>query len=497
MGGTAFTFLVGMPFQIYLARQLGAAGLGIVGIAEALVTTAAGFLSLGLAPLAMRYIPEYRVTGASGAIHRLVLLGIIVLGCLGGVGAVVLRPLALALPDLAGIPVEAADVLGILSLSLPGTMIVFFLAQSLRGFEEIGIVVFSTSVLMLSAKVAITLLLFRTIDVSVSSYAWAVVFAHLLAALPMALVLWLILRALPAEKRPTPVNWRAWYSFAGTNYANGLLSTLVGTLDRVVIGALLGPTSVGVFMVVRQLQQFPMVFHQVVLTVIAPIFARLKAAQDMDGLAHHLHLANDWVVRLAAGIILVMALHAGLLLGLFGPGFADQGTELMLFMTLAAAVNLGTGPVGILLNMAGHHVPLLRISVLTSLFTFGCYLVLIPLLGLVGAGLAVLFANVANNGAAIWLTKTRLGIRWYDPRFRAWIAPIVGSAAFLFLIRPVLENLERLPAQVGAIIGVTALAYIMFFGINMLAGLHEDDREMLRALRERIAGLARRGEPRE
>lgn len=495
MGGTAFTFLVGMPFQIYLARSLGTVGLGIVGIAEALVMTAAGFLSFGLAPLAVRYIPEYRLAGASRAIRVLVITG---LGVLSGVGllvAVVLRPLASALPDDVGIPPESAEVLGILGFLLPASMIIFFLAQALRGFEEIRIVVFSTAILALSAKVMITFVLFMTSGASVRNYAFAIVFSQFVAVLPMIWALWRLLHTLQTEAVPASVNWPAWSSYAGTNYASGLLSALVGNLDRVLVGALLGPAAVGVLMVVRQLGQIPQVFHQAVLTVVSPVFARLKAEGDMQSLAHQLHLANDWVLRMAAGLILTLALLSEPILALYGTGFVEQGSTLMVLIMLAVAVNLGTGPVGILLNMTGYHAALFRVTLLTAIVTFASYFLLIPPLGVAGAGLAILLGNLVNNGAAIWLVQRRLAIGWYDPRFRGWIAPIVGSGTMLLVLRPFLADLEGLVSQAAALVGVLALTYVVFFGINVIVGLHDDDREVLRAFHRRLSGITNFNEP--
>lgn len=491
MGGTAFTFLVGLPFQVYLARSLGTAGLGFAGIAEALVSTAAGVMSFGLAPLALRYIPEYRISGSGDAIRLLVTVGFGVLGGVGFLGAVLIRPLAFALPAVAGVPSELAAVLDIMGWLLPTTMIVFFLAQALRGFEEIRIVVFSTSILALSAKVMITFTLFMTSGASVRNYALAMVLSQMLAAIPMIWALRRLISSLPAQGSVAPIDWRAWLSYAGANYASGLLSVLVGNLDRVVIGALLGPAAVGVLMVVRQLAQIPQVFQQVVLTVVSPVFARLNAAGDHDGLEHQLHLANDWVFRMAAGLILTLALVSGPILDLYGKEFSAQGSTLMVLLMLAVVVNLGAGPIGILLNMTGYHAALLKITLLTGLLTFASYFLLVPTLGLAGAGLAFLVANVVNNGAAVWLVRSRLGIGWYDPRFRGWVAPIIGSGAMLLVLRPLLLDLEGLIAQAAALAGVIALTYIVFFGINWTIGLHEDDRELLRAMSQHIAKISR------
>lgn len=490
MGGTAFTFLVGLPFQIYLARSLGASGLGLVAITEAIVVMSAGLLSFGLAPLAVRYIPEYRIRGASRAIRQLVTMALAVLALVGISGAIILPPLAKwASSAVSFLSDDVQELLNVLVFMLPVSLMSFFLAQSLRGFQEIRVVVLSTSVLALTAKVLITLGLFSAYEVSALAYAWGLVGGQLVSVLPMFWKLWNLLRTLPEEGIAEKIDRGDLALYASTNYASGCLNAFIGNMDRFVIGALLGPSAVGVVMVVRQLQQFPTVFHQVVVTIIPPVFARLKAAGDMSGLAHQLHLANDWIVRMALGLILLMLVFADQILLLYGPDFEAQGTVLLIIFISSVIVNLGTGPVGILLNMTGHHVTLLRISVLGSVALLLGYFILIPLFGVVGVGLALLMSTILNKGLAIWLVQGRLGISWYDARFRSWIFPGIATGAVLFAIRPMIDASQGLGMLATLLVGAAILAYTVFFSVNLALGLHEDDRELIQAARGRITSV--------
>ena len=490
MGGTAFTFLVGLPFQIYLARSLGASGLGLIAITEAIVVMSAGLLSFGLAPLAVRYIPEYRIRGASRAIRQLVTMALAVLASVGISGAILLPPLAKwASSAVSFLSDDVQALLNVLVFMLPVSLMSFFLAQSLRGFQEIRVVVLSTSVLALTAKVLITLGLFSAYEASALAYAWGLVGGQLVSVLPMCWKLWNLLRTLPEEGIAEKIDRRDLALYASTNYASGCLNAFIGNMDRFVIGALLGPSAVGVVMVVRQLQQFPTVFHQVVVTIIPPVFARLKAAGDMSGLAHQLHLANDWIVRMALGLILLMLVFADQILLLYGPDFEAQGTVLLIIFISSVVVNLGTGPVGILLNMTGHHVTLLRISVLGSVALLLGYFILIPLFGVVGVGLALLMSTSLNKGLAIWLVQGRLGIAWYDARFRSWILPGIATGAVLFAIRPMIDASQGLGMLATLLVGAAILAYTVFFSVNLASGLHEDDRELIQAVRGRLSRL--------
>ena len=55
--GNVFTLLVGLPLQVYVARILGAGGLGVFSLIEGVVGIVAGFLAFGLAPTLVKFIP--------------------------------------------------------------------------------------------------------------------------------------------------------------------------------------------------------------------------------------------------------------------------------------------------------------------------------------------------------------------------------------------------------------------------------------------------------
>jgi O-antigen/teichoic acid export membrane protein len=58
MLGNLFTLGVGFPFQIYLARKLGADQLGAYGLMEVVAQTGAALLEFGLGLTLVRFIPQ-------------------------------------------------------------------------------------------------------------------------------------------------------------------------------------------------------------------------------------------------------------------------------------------------------------------------------------------------------------------------------------------------------------------------------------------------------
>ena len=57
--GNLYTLFVGFTFQIYLARHIGAKGLGLFGLLQAGVGALSGLLGLGIAQVMVRFIPEH------------------------------------------------------------------------------------------------------------------------------------------------------------------------------------------------------------------------------------------------------------------------------------------------------------------------------------------------------------------------------------------------------------------------------------------------------
>ena len=59
MLGNLFTIGVGFPLQIYVARVLGASGLGVFSLLDGFVGVIVGLLAFGIAPTAVRFSPEH------------------------------------------------------------------------------------------------------------------------------------------------------------------------------------------------------------------------------------------------------------------------------------------------------------------------------------------------------------------------------------------------------------------------------------------------------
>lgn len=480
--GYLFTFVVGFGFQIYLAKQLGAVGLGVYGLVDSAVQTIAGLVGLGVAQTVARFLPQHLARNEYAVVRRMLGLAASVLL---GAGAIGYGVMAAALPWIGDWWPEAAEIrqlILVVGLTLPLGLLMFFSMQALRGFHDIRYMVLGNSFLQLSAKVALTVL-FLGLGWGLMGYAWAVVIATALALAWMIAGLSRHVKRLdPAESRDTetdPVPY--WIGYARVMYAGSLLAVVAAPVDKFLVGHFAGSAAVGVLLVALTLQQLSGAFLQMFIVVIGPMFAGANATGDRSTVVRLYHQCTDWLVRLSLPLVIFLFVFAEPVLALYGEEFARSGTTVLWILLIGQSVNLATGPIGNLLNMTGGEHAMLRLSVAQTVLVAGACVVLIPATGLNGAAAAAVLGLVTMNLAAILLARKRLDLQWWDTRYWRWILPALVTVAVAVTVRLYWP-------EVG-ILGLLAVLLLLggaFHGAYLAQGLHSDDREFMAAVWKRL-----------
>lgn len=180
--------------------------------------------------------------------------------------------------------------------------------------------------------------------------------------------------------------------------------------STILLGALAGPVAAGMFFAADRLARLAAIPLTINAAVAQPRLAGAYARKDMHRLqriatiAAHLAL---WPTLLIAGVLFVFREPV---LRLFGDEFTDAA--MVLGILLAANVcSVMTGAVADLLLMSGRQLAASRMLGLAAALHLGISVLLIPVLGAVGAALAgVASACFASIGLMV-LVKRDLGIR--------------------------------------------------------------------------------------
>ncbi len=477
--GNVFTLLVGLPLQVYVSRTLGSGGLGTFSLLEGIAGTIAGILGLGLAPTAVRFIPQYLGEGDFSSIRRLISWGALALLGLGASGYVVFLAFCFLTPSTSALRSTPAAVF-FMGAMIPLGLLTYFAQQSLRGFQEIRYLIAGSSFLQLTVKASVTIVLFL-LGAKLGGYAFATSLAALAALIWMGVGLRRKLdsmRHLVQQGRSVG----AWKRYAAISFVTSLISLPSAYLDRFLLAAFASTGAVGVLVVARQLQQLPAVLYQMLLSVAAPMFAGAHARGARDEQEHLYTLITDWAVKAALPLIVFLALFARPVLSLFGPQFAEVGALPLQIMLAAQLFNLASGPNGNVAIMCGLEREALRVDTVMLLATALLLLALVPAYGLLGVALSILANSILHNVWTLLIVRTKLHIHWWDRRYLSWIAPATAICVVGFLAARAVPS-WTVPALV---LGLVAM-YGVFAGLSLLQGLHSDDRDLIAHIARHLA----------
>jgi O-antigen/teichoic acid export membrane protein len=483
--GSIFTLAVGLPLQVYVSRVLGAGGLGVYGLLEGAVNTTSGFLNLGLAQTVVRFVPSHLEKGEYGYVRRLLGVSITTLLLVGvfayGVWLVALPYLESIWPEIAGQAHHAA----LMGLLLPLGLLIHLFQQGLRGFQEIRYMVLGSSVVQLSVKAGVTVVAFA-LGMTLGGYILATVIATSVGALWMAYGLKRKINDLPADEAgPSSAPVAEWRRYAAISYTNALLGGTTAYIDRLLLGIFMGSGAVGVLIVLRQIQQLPQMFNQMLLVVGAPMFAAAHVRNDRTERGHLYVLMTDWVMKISLPFILFLFLFGRPVLLLFGPQFAQDGAGILWILVLGQAVNLACGPIGNIALMSGLEGEVLRLTTFNAVLQVILLVLLAPAFGLLGVAIVHAITAVFINAAVMVLLRSRLGLRWWHRRFAGWLLP---SCAAVCVGAGIIYSGLNIGFVVLAV--TLALMYATFSGVVLLQGVNEDEKDLLRHLRDRLFGRA-------
>jgi O-antigen/teichoic acid export membrane protein len=389
----------GFLFWTAAARLFPAHDVGLAAGAASAMNLLVMISVLGMDYAIVRYLPHESDTG--GIINTVLTIGVSVALMLSVAFLVGLRMWSPSLASLRGDVFSAAGfIVATVCMVIAALLNAVFLARMRSGFVLAMSAVFGT------VKVLLTLALAATAaGLTVLVGAWA---GGTLAAVAFGLF-WFLRRADGPGFRPRPtVQWsavRRLTRFASANYLAVILATAPLYVMPLLVLNLLGPEANAYFYIASS---------------ISSLLAMVPTAVSMTLFAHGAQENHLPLARVAKGIrfsfsFLVPAIAVILLLGgkvllLFGRRYAETATPLLWLLSLAT--------LPMTLNLAYFSVRRVQhrmTDVVLSLgwilvVTLGLSMLLLPRVGLVGAG-AVWLAAHSSVAATVFVRYAR---RWDD-----------------------------------------------------------------------------------
>jgi O-antigen/teichoic acid export membrane protein len=206
---------------------------------------------------------------------------------------------------------------------------------------------------------------------------------------------------------------RAWLKSALPLMLMGGMFLANANTDILMLGAMVGPEAAAVYKAATRGADLILFVLAVVNTPLAPLVAKLYAADDRERLKRGVTKAARLSFVLGIGVAVVLILFGRWFLSIFGPAFVSGHIALDLLCMGQLAALIG-GPAGIVLMMTGHEREMAISAVVTAVLNVVLNALLIPVWGIEGAATATAIST------AVWASLL-VGMVWkflqIDPTF--------------------------------------------------------------------------------
>jgi O-antigen/teichoic acid export membrane protein len=213
--------------------------------------------------------------------------------------------------------------------------------------------------------------------------------------------------ALPVDDAPPP--WREFWGFTWPRAVNSLAQLALQRLDIILVTVLSGPAAAAVYTAATRFLVVGQLASTAIATAAQPRLAELLAVGDRASTRAVYRSATAWIVLLTWPMYLLCAVFADLVLAVFGDGY-DAGRPVVLVLAGATLAATACGMVDMLLNMAGRTSWTLANSLVALAVMVGVDLLLIPPLGILGAGIGWAAAIVTNNALPLGQLLISMGL---------------------------------------------------------------------------------------
>lgn len=481
LAGSTLGRMVHFGLYILLGRVLGAGAYGLYALGFSIAQVAGQFSILGLQNGLVRFVALYKGEGDTSRVKGTLLsaFSIAALASLA-VGILLFTASGLVATRVFTDP-ELGPVLRVFAVALPFFVLLQMAAHSARGFQRmeyyVGVQHISWPILNVSLVALAFLLGFRLMGA---------LYGFLLSAAATALLglYFLAKRLFPEGKGIAPLyEIRSLVRFSIPVVFIGFGGIILGQADRLMVGYFMSSQDVGIYDAAGRIAiQISFIINSFNMAF-APMIADLYNRGQIPELGELFKRVTRWIVTLTLPLFLMLVLFPGIIMQLFGGEF-QEGSDALVALASAHLINAATGAVGFMLIMSGkQNVELANVLALAAV-NIGLNIWLIPLYGILGAGIATGLSLALINIIRVVEVKRMIGIQPFSGK---WLKPLAAGVGTLLLIM-LLKGWQGGAFHWAIPLGLCPVLYLL--GLVVLR-FEPEDLVIIRALRRKIASLAR------
>jgi len=488
-GGKVFGLFFGFVAQAVFARLLGADILGVFVLGWTVVYGVTILSTLGFEHSLVRYLSEYASSNRPREARAVFLLGArlsLVLGVLA-VGAIFLFRTPIAFRVFKEFRLESVLVWMALAVIPFGFMRV--LAGALRGLKDIKSFTLGFDVSFRVFRFIVFLALF-----SLGLRLYGIVGATIVATfLSVGLLVFFLRKRGPflfdRSVTPATVPTRGIVVYTSQMLADAFVAFAMQHSGRIVLGIYLESADVGVYNIAALMGTLVTFVLLSFNSIFSPVIADLFHRDRFDLLVSLFRSVTRWTIILSLPILLWIIVAGEATLAVFGREFL-RGYDALVLLSAGRMIAISMGPVGIALAMTGYQKWNVYNAVVLAVVTVVLNVVLVPKMGVTGAGLATGAAQALVKIARMIQVRYLLKINPYDRSSVKVGITVVVSLAIAILTR---RYVDIPPGFVTSVVVMVA-SLALVAALTVVLGVKEEDRmvlgTVLRKLRRQRGGAA-------
>ena len=393
-------------FLILLARSVDEAEYGRYGFAISLTVFLGVLANCGQGVAILRFWPQFQA-GADLARAKGVLIRSYATVLVGAGATVGLAFLAVTLAKVINPELDVGYLYAAAFLTFPSTVAIYQ-SSAMRALGFVARAMLPTEifhrgfmVLALLYLIGISLQLSAELVLWISGILWTIFL------IPQAVKIITEMRSqAPAAK--ANLNIPAWRGASLGLWGLGVLGILSQSSDVVVLGLYYGPEETGTYFVALKVASVFAIFFGTTNVLTAPMISMAFHSGNYDEVQRICRTICSLLILPVACGILIVVFAGDLVLGLFGSGFSE-GHLIFAVLSASFVTYVLSGPSTMLLTMTGHEGKYLQILGTTRVAMVLAQVLLIPVLGPLGAAIGNLLGQLA---LAVWT-------RWFALRHLA------------------------------------------------------------------------------
>ncbi len=460
--GAGTSSVANLVLVVLVTRGFDKSVAGVFFTATSVFLLGARIAELGTTTGLVYFISRFRSLGTAHRIRgslRIALLPVLVTSILAAVVAIFLAP------DLAGWlvhgePGDFATFLRILVVFLPLGAASDTLLSATQGLGTMRPMVAVEKVARPTAQVLLTVIAVVLGSRLALPFAWVV--PYLPAAVMAAFWLRRLLRraGVHSESHPTiePGQVGEFWQFTAPRALASVVQLALQRLDIVLVAAIKGPVDAAIYTAATRFLVVGQLGAQAITTSVQPRLSQRLARHEKDATNNLYRTATGWLILVTWPLYLMCAVFAPYMTRLFGQGYT-AGTTVVVLLSLTMLIATACGMVDVVLIMGGRTTWNLGNAVLALIVNITVDLLLIPHLGILGAGIGWSAAILVNNLLPLSQIAFVLGLH---PFSRASLTAILVTGACFGIVPGVVRLLggtQLVPLLVSSVAGT-----ILFVG---------------------------------